>query len=69
MAIAKWEPRFALTGINISDLTVQGAVTLQPAFTIPTVTRAISQSMWNGNFCEHHSSKDIVMSRRCAKPD
>ncbi|MCX2696393.1 GPW/gp25 family protein [Ochrobactrum chromiisoli] len=28
-AIAKWEPRFALTGISIGDLTVQGAVSLQ----------------------------------------
>lgn len=29
MAIAKWEPRFAVTGINIGDLNEQGAIDLQ----------------------------------------
>lgn len=64
MAIAKWEPRFAVTGINIGELNEQGVIDLQ--------IRGVYYPEWSqGRFFsdrrrdlhEHHNSKDYVMSR------
>lgn len=58
MAIANWEPRFALTGINISDLSVQGAVTLQ-------ITGVYYPNGHKGDFSvtENENSANITLSR------
>lgn len=58
MALARWEPRFALTGINISDLTVQGAITLQ-------ITGVYYPNGHKGDFSvtENETATNITLAR------